>query len=50
MNDLTYCYTIFGDVIPGVHFHEPKFPDHTVLIQKNRIKDYNAIGPNAFFV
>lgn len=41
---LTYYFTIYGEVYSGEVFNEPNFPNHKVIIQRTKIRDYNALN------
>lgn len=41
---LSYYFTIYGEVYSGEVFDEPKFPNHHVIIQRTKIRDYNELN------
>lgn len=42
-NPLSFYFTIYGEVYVGENFPDFLFPDHTILIQRSRIRDYNQL-------
>lgn len=39
-NELSYYFTIHGEVYAGEEIEDPAFPDHVILIQRDKLKDY----------
>ncbi len=43
---LTYYFTTYGEVYSGEEFFEPAFPNHKIIIQRTKIRDYNNLHHN----
>lgn len=39
-NSLHYVFTVYGEVFTGELVHEHSFPDHVILIQRTKLRDY----------
>jgi hypothetical protein len=41
---ITYYFTIYGEVYSGEEFDEPAFPNHKIIIQRTKIREYNSLN------